>query len=134
MRIKPIAAVAGLLLALTACSSSEEPTAEQAPASTTASPEVKFLSDVKAANFESWAAGSGPTEADLTTYATDWCAELKAGHGANYILGDDTLYPNGPGWGTKKEEAQELVVLAVTAYCPEYRDQVTQELRDTGTY
>lgn len=129
----------GLLLALTACGTADNPPSTPsdkggAEASTaTSSPEQQFLTDAKAAGFDSWKT-EGPTDAELATYPPQWCTELKGGHGVAYILDDGDLYPIGPTWGTKKAEAQELVVLGVTAYCPEYRDQVTQELRDSGTY
>ncbi|GGY29781.1 hypothetical protein GCM10010363_07810 [Streptomyces omiyaensis] len=136
MRRLTTALTASVLLALTACGSSETPTVDTKPAPTTTatpSPEEQFLADVEAADFESWKTKE-PTSVELTSYATDWCTEFKAGHGVAYVLGDGGLYPNGMDWGTKKGEAQELIVLAVTAYCPEYRDQITQELRDSGTY
>lgn len=120
-----------LLLALTACSSNDEPSAGK-PAATTA-PEDEFLANAKAANFDSWKAAA-PPDAELAAFPSKWCVELKAGHGAAYILGNDALYPIGQNWGTAKPDAQELLVLGITAYCPEYRDQITQELRDSGTY
>jgi len=107
--------------------------AEASTASPTTSPEEEFLADAKGAAFDSWKTAA-PTDTELTAFPPQWCAELKAGHGVAYILDDGSLYPIGQTWGTAKADAQELVVLGVTAYCPEYRDQVTQELRDSGTY
>jgi hypothetical protein len=140
-RLTAAALTASLLLALTACGASDNPPAtpstkngaEAATATPTTSPEHQFLADAKAAAFESWKT-EGPSDAELTAYPPQWCTELKAGHGVAYILDDGDLYPIGQTWGTAKADAQELVVLAVTAYCPEYRDQVTQELRDSGTF
>lgn len=124
---------AGLLLTLTACGSSEQPTADKpaASATPTTSPSTQFLADVKAANFGSWVTAA-PSDDELTALPPRWCSELKAGHSATYILDDASLYPIGQTWGTAKPDAQELLVLGVTAYCPEHREQVTEELRASG--
>ncbi|MGA5069177.1 hypothetical protein ACPB9E_36405 [Streptomyces exfoliatus] len=130
-----------LLLTLISCGTADNPPAtpsdkggsEAATARPTTSPEQRLLTDVKAAAFESWKT-EGPSDAELTAYPPQWCAEFKGGHGVAYVLDSGTLYPIGQTWGTAKADAQELVVLAVTAYCPEYRDQVTKELRDSGAY
>ena len=135
MRRTTTAAIAAtLLLTLTGCSSDPteaEPGTPSPSAST--SPEQRFLADAKGANFGSWKT-TAPTDAELALYPDQWCAELKAGHSVAYILDDEALYPIGQTWGTAKADAQELVVMAVTAYCPEYRDQVTEELRNSGQY
>lgn len=133
MRRTALAALAAALcLGLTACGSDElaanKPAASATP---TTSPSAAFLASVKAANFESWATAA-PTDEELTALPPRWCTELKAGHSAAYILDDESLYPIGQTWGTAKPDAQELLVLGVTAYCPEHREQVTKELRASG--
>ncbi|WP_137991244.1 DUF732 domain-containing protein [Streptomyces vilmorinianum] len=130
-RTATAALTAVYLLALTGCGSSDEPTADK-PATST-SPEDEFLANAKAADFESWKTAA-PPDAELAAYPSQWCAELKAGHSVAYILEDAALYPIGEKWGTAKPDAQELVVLGVKAYCPEFGDQVTEELRLSGQY
>ena len=135
MRRLTTAAAAALLLALTGCGS--EPDSNKPAASATPSPsvdrEAEFLADVKAASFASWKTAA-PPDAELVTYPMRWCNEFEAGHSVAYIIGDESLYPIGQTWGTAKADAQELIVLAVTSYCPQYRDQVTEELRGSGQY
>lgn len=129
---------AALLLAAlaTGCGSDGDAKPKAAPKPTpTVGPEEKFLAAARASDFDSWKA-KGPTDAELVTYPPQWCAELTAGHSVEYILGMQgaNLYPIGTDWGTAKPDAQELVVLGVTAYCPEHRAQVTDELRDSGGF
>jgi hypothetical protein len=139
MRTRTAAVTAVLLLAaLTGCGSDggAKPKATLTPKPTpTVGPEEKFLAAVHASDFDSWKA-KGPTDAELVAYPPQWCAELKAGRSVEYILGlqGANLYPIGSGWGTAKPDAQELVVLGVTAYCPALRSQVTDELRDSGGF
>lgn len=131
MRTRTAAVTAVLLLAaLTGCGSDGD--AKPTP---TVGPEEKFLTSVHASDFDSWKA-KGPTDVELVAYPPQWCAELTAGHSVEYILGMQgaNLYPIGADWGTAKPDAQELVVLGVTAYCPELRAQVTDELRDSGGF
>ncbi|MGW2203407.1 DUF732 domain-containing protein [Streptomyces sp. NPDC001774] len=124
---------AALLLTLTACGSDEPPADKPAASSATptTSPSAAYLASVKAANFESWAT-EAPSDDELTALPPRWCTELTAGHSVAYILDDASLYPAGQTWGTAKPDAQELIVLGVTAYCPEHRAQVTEELRASG--
>lgn len=134
MRARTTAALAALLLAaLTGCGADATP---DKPAATAAvSPDEKFLSAVHDRSWESWAEKK-PTDEELATFPPMWCTELKRGHSVAYILdaNQGNLYPIGMTWGTKKKDAQELVVLGVESYCPEFRDQVTEELRSSGTY
>jgi hypothetical protein len=132
MRVRTITAALLLLAALAAgCGSGGDakPGATSKP-TPTVGPEEKFLTSVHASDFDSWKA-KGPTDEELVTYPPQWCAELKAGHSVAFLLEGD-LYPIGTDWGTAKPDAQELVVLGVTAYCPDLRAQATEELRGSG--
>lgn len=125
---------AGLLA--TGCSSNSSDTADPKPSpSKTLSPEQKFLKSVHSAHFTSWA-DTGPTDDELLTYPDRWCQALEVGHSVKHMFGlrGENLYPVGMDWGTEKSEANELLVLAVTAYCPQYREKVTEELAATGEY
>lgn len=140
MRTRIATAAAVLLLAAlaTGCGSDGDAKPKATPKPTlapTVGPEGKFLTSVHASDFDSWKA-KGPTDAELVAYPPQWCAELTAGHSVEYILGMQgaNLYPIGTDWGTAKADAQELVVLGVTAYCPGLRAQVTDELRDSGGF
>lgn len=135
MRTRTAAAALLLLAALAVGCGSDGDAKPKATPTPTVGPEEKFLAAVHASDFDSWKA-KGPTDAELVAYPPQWCAELKAGHSVDYILGMQgaNLYPIGSGWGTAKPDAQELVVLGVTAYCPELRAQVTDELRDSGGF
>lgn len=137
MRTRTITAALLLLAALAAgCSSGGDAKPKATPTpKPTVGPEEKFLASVYASDFDSWKA-KGPTDAELVAYPPQWCAELKAGRSVDYILSMQgaNLYPIGSGWGTAKPDAQELIVLGVTAYCPELRAQVTDELRNSGGF
>ena len=137
MRTRTTATALLLIAALAGCSSSSggdegKPAAAETP---TASPEEQFLTVVHDAQFASWA-DSGPTDAELAAYPPKWCAEFEKGHSVDHVLNADAgaLYPIGAEWGTKKEDAQELLVLGVKFFCPELRQQVTEDLRDSGAY
>lgn len=137
MRTRTITAALLLLAALAAGCGSDgdaKPKATLTP-KPTVGPEEKFLAAARASDFDSWKA-KGPTDVELAAYPPQWCAELTAGHSVEYILDMQgaSLYPIGTDWGTAKADAQELVVLGVTAYCPELRAQVTDELRDSGGF
>lgn len=136
MRTRTAAALLLLAALAAGCGSDGDakPKATPKPTPTpTVGPEEKFLTSAHASDFDSWKA-KGPTDEELVTYPPQWCSELKAGHSVEYILGMQgaNLYPIGTDWGTAKPDAQELVVLGVTAYCPELRAQVTDELREGG--
>lgn len=142
MRSRAIAATAALLLAtLTACGgdgggsgkADSKPAAATSKPAAAVDPATKFLADVHAAAFPSWD-DTAPTDSELTAFPPDWCQALDAGHSVAYILGQDDLYPIGQSWGTAKEDAQQLVVMGVSSYCPKHRATVTAELRDSGAY
>lgn len=130
-----VATAAALLSTLSACGDAGAEAEPKASASTTykLNPRDQFLQAVNAAGFESWAE-TRPSQDELLAFPERWCTELKAGHSVEWLLGDGGLYPIGDNWGTEKPEAQEAVVLGVEAYCPKLKDQVTEELRETGAY
>ncbi|WP_182606974.1 DUF732 domain-containing protein [Streptomyces alkaliphilus] len=134
MRFRSIAAAALLAAALAGCSTSsdaEPAAAETEPAPT---PDEQFLAAVDAAGIDSWTE-AGPSDTELLAYPEQWCASLAVGHSVDYIFGiHEGMYPVGMDWGTMRADANEVLVLGVTAYCPEYRDEVVQELRETGEY
>ncbi|MDJ0460601.1 hypothetical protein [Streptomyces sp. H27-C3] len=132
------AAIITVLLAasLTGCgSSTNDKAATKAPPTPTVSKDDQFLEAVHAATFDSWAT-EGPTDEELLEYPPQWCTELEAGHSVEYLFGmsEANLYPIGEGWGTKKVEANELLVMGVKTHCPKLRVQVTDELRDSGEF
>jgi len=109
-----------------------------APASPTPDPDQEFLSAVHDADFESWKVeGQGaPTDDELLAFPPKWCEAAALGHSVGWMLqgsrsGD--FYPVGLNWGTQIDDARELVVMAVSAYCPDYRDQVIQSWHDGTT-
>lgn len=122
--------LAGLLL--TGCSS-DTGTADPKPAPTR-SPADEFLGSIVDHPIHSWD-DNGPTQKELLAYPEQWCAGLADGHSVAYMFSlDGGMYPIGNEWGTKKTDAQKVLVLGVTAYCPEYRGEVLKELRENGEY
>jgi len=94
----------------------------------------QFLQAVHTANIESWTTAA-PTDTELLGYPVRWCSALGEGHSIEYLFGlDGDMYPIGDNWGTKKADAQRVLVMAVTTYCPKYHDTVTAELRAAGDY
>ncbi|MFJ1581570.1 DUF732 domain-containing protein [Streptomyces sp. NPDC088182] len=135
MRIRTTTLAAALLLStLTACGSEPE-VADKAKPTPTVSKEDQFLAAVDNAGITSWTT-NGPTDAELLDYPQRWCDSFAEGHSADYVLTADQglLYPLGEGWGTQRDEANKLLVLGAKAYCPDLADQVTADLRATGTY
>jgi hypothetical protein len=125
------AALAAVLLLTAGCTGSSGDKAEPAP---TVSKEDKFLADLNDTDITSWN-DKRPADEEILLFPEDWCAGLKKGHSVEYLFGDGGgLYPIGSDWGTKKDDAYTVLVLAVTAYCPEHRDAVTEELRESGDY
>ncbi|MFF7212821.1 hypothetical protein ACFZAU_20145 [Streptomyces sp. NPDC008238] len=57
---------------------------------------------------------------------------LAAGRSVADILNPRVLYPFGPQWGTKDEDAKELLVLGGDVYCPDAKARVVEELRQGG--
>ncbi|MEU5284137.1 DUF732 domain-containing protein [Streptomyces sp. NPDC020755] len=136
MRTRTVVAalLAASLLALTGCGTEPEPDAEAKP-TPTVSPDEKFLAAVDEASIVSWTT-TGPTDTELLDYPQRWCAAFTDGHSADHVLNADQglLYPLGDDWGTKRDEANELLVLATKSHCPDLTDQVTADLRATGAY
>lgn len=136
MRTTAAAIGAVLLLAtLAGCSANGGGNAKPAAESSAPAPDPDetFLAAVEAAAFASWD-DVGPTDEELVTFPPLWCGELEAGHSVAYLLDDPTYYPIGQDWGTAKPDAQELIVLGAESYCPDMRDQVVEELRESGAY
>lgn len=101
---------------------------------TTVSKQDKFLQAVHQANIESWATAA-PTDEEIAVYPQQWCDQLAAGHSLNEILSVRSgLYPSGDNWGTKIGDAYQVLILGVTAYCPQYRAEVVQQAQASGNY
>lgn len=133
MRHTTTAITAALLLALTACGSSsdDKPTAKPSP-SKTVSKQDRYLKAAHNITFN-----GTPGDAVLLVYPPEWCKELDSGHSVEWMFdmfGGGGLYPIGEEWGTKKEDANALLVAGVRAYCPENVDAVLEELRASGDY
>ncbi|MEU6345929.1 hypothetical protein ABZ883_33810 [Streptomyces sp. NPDC046977] len=92
----------------------------------------RFLDAAHAAHFESWAE-KGPPDDELAPFPQKWCDALAAGRGTDDILNPRVLYPYGPQWGTKLEDAKKLLVLGVGVNCPEMKDRVVEELGPEDT-
>jgi ABC-type glycerol-3-phosphate transport system substrate-binding protein len=77
-----------------------------------------------------------PTDEELLEYPQQWCDGLAGGHSVKWLFssGGGGLYPIGDDWGTKKADADALLVAGVKTYCPENLDAVTSELRASGEY
>lgn len=122
-------------LALAGCSSSgtsdHKPTATPS-SSPTVSTEDQYLTAAHGITFN-----GAPTDEELLLYPPRWCEELDAGHSVEWMFdmtGGGGLYPIGDEWGTKREDANELLVAGVKAFCPENRDAVVEELRASGGF
>ena len=127
-------------LALAGCSSSSDdskPAAKSASPSPSASvdPVVPFMKSVEDAHLASYETGIPPYQ-ELELFPPKWCQALDQGHSVAWMFGmtQGGLYPIGPDWGTKKADANEVLVLGVKAYCPEHLAAVTAELKATGEY
>lgn len=121
--------------ALASCSGATSPATATASPTQTVDKQTRFLTTVHSAGIASWAV-NGPTDAELELYPDRWCTALGEDHSVAYILsgGDDNLYPIGSSWGTKKPDAERVLVLAVTAYCPSLRPAVVQQLQASGDW
>ncbi|MEU3836129.1 DUF732 domain-containing protein [Streptomyces microflavus] len=132
-RTTTTALIAAGLLALTACGTEPEPAAPAAgpTASASTDPEDQYLSTAHDITFN-----GAPTDDELTELPPQWCDALADGHSVEWAFdptGGD-LYPIGQEWGTVQKDAYTLLVAGVRAYCPEYLDTVTDELRESGDY
>ncbi|MFF8901690.1 hypothetical protein ACF082_29885 [Streptomyces lydicus] len=133
MHIRTAAATLAAALLLTACSSAG--TDAKPKPSPTLSKRERFLAAVNEADLQSWNE-KRPPENELIEYPEKWCTALSAGHSVAWMFDgeDDSLYPIGWNWGTKEDDAHELLLLAVKVYCPKLRGQVLEELRGSGSY
>jgi hypothetical protein len=134
MRTTATAALgAALLLSLTACGNNHSDSNADKPHPTpTVSKADRYLKTAHTLTFT----GSGPTDSELLDYPPKWCDGLDAGHSVSWLFsgGGGGLYPIGMDWGTKKREANQLLVAGVRVYCPQHTDAVTAELRASGDY
>lgn len=136
------AAVAALLLALTACGNSDSSgqggsgksatTAGTPSPSTSAEREGQYILASQDIAF----ATRRPSNEELLAFPPQWCAGLDDGHSVAWLFsgGGGDAYPLGEGWGTVKKNAYRLLVVGVRVYCPEHTDAVTKELRESGEY
>jgi hypothetical protein len=134
MRNTTTALLATILLAgLTACgSSSDDKPAAKPKATPTVSKKDQYLKGTRDITFN-----GAPSDTDLLVFPMLWCQELESGHSVEWmfdITGGGGLYPVGEEWGTKKADANELLLVGVKAYCPEQLDVVLEELRASGEY
>ncbi|MFF7369367.1 hypothetical protein [Streptomyces tricolor] len=132
-------ALAALVLitaaSLTACGGNDtKPTAKAKPTPIqTIAKEDKFLDAVHLTSWQSWQ-DTQPADGELIEFPQMWCEGLTEGHSVAFLFSEGGLYPSGRDWGTRKAEANELLLMGVKAYCPDKVDEVTQELRDSGEY
>jgi hypothetical protein len=131
MRHTVTALGAALLLALTACGSSHDDSKAGKPTPTVSKAD-RYLKTAHTLAFTD----SGPTDEELLTYPPKWCDGLDAGHSVSWLFsgGGGGLYPLGMDWGTKKRDANQLLVAGVRVYCPQHVAAVTAELRASGDY
>ncbi len=116
-------------LALAGCSDSKPSTTDAKP-SPSVDKKATYLGAAREITFN-----GEPTDEELLLYPPEWCAGLDAGHSVEWLFSMDTgLYPIGEQWGTKKPDANELLVAGVKAYCPENSAAVLDELRASGEY
>ncbi|MEV8100291.1 hypothetical protein [Kitasatospora sp. NPDC085879] len=125
-----------LLVGAVACSPGTSSPAQAGSvevSSSSPSRQDQFLTDIHIASIGSWAT-SAPTGSELLAYPDKWCSALDDGHSVAYILNSNDMYPVGPSWGTKLADAERVLVLAVTDYCPSHRTAVVQELQARGDW
>jgi hypothetical protein len=134
-----LATAAALLAVLPACGSSSDsdakPAATASPHASPTDPVVPFMRAVEDAHLDSYADGI-PAWQDLAQFPPKWCKALDDGHSVAWLFssGGGGLYPSGMDWGTKKPDANQVLLFGVKAYCPKHLDTVTEELRATGEY
>jgi hypothetical protein len=137
MRTTTTVLTAALLLALTACGSSGDgkPAATPSPHASPTDPVVPFMRAVEDAHLDSYADGI-PAWQDLGQFPPKWCKGLDDGHSVAWLFsgGGGGLYPSGMDWGTKKPDANQVLLFGVKAYCPKHLDAVRAELRASGEY
>lgn len=134
MRATTITVLAAGLL-LTGCGSGSGGDAKASTSPTpTVSKQTVFLNAIHAAHIQSWGT-TAPGDDEITVYPQQWCDQLAAGHSVNNILSVRSgLYPSGSNWGTKIGDADQVLILGVTAYCPQYRAEVVQQAQAGGNY
>lgn len=126
---------AAMLATLAACggdTGSDDKGAAKVSASPAVNKKDQYLAAAREITFN-----GAPTDTDLLVFPMLWCQELESGHSVEWIFdvtGGGGLYPVGESWGTKKADANELLVAGVKAYCPESLAAVQEELRASGEY
>ncbi|MGW1963626.1 hypothetical protein ACWCPD_25760 [Streptomyces sp. NPDC001935] len=122
-----------LLGAAVGCGSSgsDEKPAAKPSASSTADNDARYLKAARQLSFN-----GTPSDGDLLLYPDLWCEGLDAGHSVEWLFSmtDGGLYPVGQDWGTKKADANTLLVTGVKVYCPDNSRTVLDELRASGEY
>lgn len=108
--------------------------ASAAAATPTLSKQARFLQSVHRAGIGSWATAA-PTDEEIAVYPQQWCDQLAVGHSLNEILGVRSgFYPSGSDWGTAIGDTYRVLILGVTAYCPQYRAEAVQQAQASGNY
>lgn len=122
-------------LTLAGCGGDDTGSAAADPKPSPISKEEAFKTNYDAAYLDSWSdASKRPTDEEIQEYPPQWCAGLEDGHSVEWLFNDGGLYPIGQTWGTKEADAHKLLVMAVDIYCPDKKEQVTEELRAAGAY
>ncbi|MFF9243223.1 hypothetical protein ACF1AL_30750 [Streptomyces sp. NPDC014801] len=123
-----------LLASVTACGSRDTGryVAADPKATPTGSKEGRYLKSAASLPYTE----RHPADEELLAFPPKWCDELALGHSVGYMfsLSGPDLYPAGRDWGMMQEDANELLTIGVTVYCPEYREQVLKDLRATGGF
>lgn len=131
-----ITLAAAALALLTACGSSGEGgSSDAAPKAPTKTPRQVFLESIHEADFDSWEE-TGPPDGEIAKFPPKWCAAALVGHSVGWMLaGDDSekYYPVGWQWGTVLDDAKQIVVMGIGAYCPQQRDAAIEGLHDWNT-
>jgi len=122
--------LAGAAVGCGSSGSDDKPTAKPS-ASSTAGNDARYLKAARQLSFN-----GKPTDGDLLLYPDLWCEGLGQGHSVKWLFSmtDGGLYPVGKDWGTKKADANTLLVTGVKVYCPKHSAVVLDELKAAGEY
>ena len=133
MRHRTTVVLLAATIALAGCSNSSSKADAKPSPSKTVSKADRYLKAAHEITFK-----GEPSDTELLAYPPQWCHGLDAGHSVKWLFtmfGDGGgLYPIGDQWGTKKADANELLVAGVKAYCPANLGAVKEELRESGEY
>ncbi|MCF3136666.1 hypothetical protein [Streptomyces olivochromogenes] len=131
MRRTTMLLTVALLASLTACGSRDTGryVAADPKATPTGTKEDRYLKSAASLPYTE----GHPTDEELLAFPPKWCADLALGHSVEYLFfNGPKLYPVGQDWGMMQKDANELLIIGVTVYCPEYREQVLKDLRSAG--